>query len=350
MKRLKNIWVRISVFLRDKNKKSYSRILKEVFTLMRLKKEIPLYYFAKFLYRKEIDNYQDYLSGKETGHVFKISQATDPSHHSLVRNKRAFGNLLEKNGIKTPEIIARNNNQKFIYKNEEVIIKNVEDLVVFFKNILVDTNNKGLFVKPNSDQGGKNCFVLEKDNLDGQLRKHAGLLLTNDFIYQKLIVQHPEINAINASCVNSIRFNSYIDRHGKSHILSAFMRFGRNGNVVDNGSSGGFYVAVDINSGQLENEGKQLMRFGGGVFYEHPDSSYDFNHFKIPFFKEACDLIHQAIPLFSYKLLGWDIAIEHNGPLLIEANDNFSVFVADIAYKGYLRHPQFKEIMNDYHE
>ncbi len=46
-------------------------------------------------------------------------------------------------------------------------------------------------------------------------------------------------------------------------------------------------------------------------------------------------------------MIGWDVAISENGPLIIEGNDNNSLFMSDIAYGGYLKHPLFKEILEE---
>ena len=55
---------RLLVFLRDKQKKNYFKIFKEFVNLLLIKKEVPFYYF-KYLYRKDITNYKDYVSTKE---------------------------------------------------------------------------------------------------------------------------------------------------------------------------------------------------------------------------------------------------------------------------------------------
>jgi len=344
LSKIGNIKTRIFVFLNDKNKKNYLQILKEILVLTVVKKEIPLYYFAKFLYRKEIVDYRDYLSQKETRNIVRYIKPNDTTYINLVRNKLDFSYFLEEKQIATPKVIAHNIKNEFQLEDKIYKIFSHDDLHFFLEKIMNTSTDNQLFVKPFSEQGGKDCFILKNDTLEQVKKEHLQKILFGDFLFQECIKQHSTINAINPDTINSIRFNSCTNESGEVHILSAFMRFGRNGNVVDNGSSGGFYVAVDLETGELAHEGKQLMRFGGNVFYKHPDTKYNFSNFKIPFFKEACSLVCETAAFIPIKMLGWDIAITDKEPVLIEANDNFSLFVADIAYRGYLKHPLIKEI------
>lgn len=92
------------------------------------------------------------------------------------------------------------------------------------------------------------------------------------------------------------------------------------------------------------------MRCGGHVLYEHPDIKYNFGGFEIPFFIESCKLVNDIAPLIPYKMLGWDVAIEKDGPIIIEANTNFSLFASDIVDNGYLKHAIIREILNETHK
>ena len=59
---------------------------------------------------------------------------------------------------------------------------------------------------------------------------------------------------------------------------------------------------------------------------KHPDSGVIIPGFEIPFFAEALELCKEASKLISkINILGWDIAITHSGPVMIEVN-NFPGF------------------------
>ncbi len=326
------------VFIKDKDKKNPVKITRELLFLSRSKKEIPLYYFAKYLYRTDITDVAAFLSNKETRKLRALTTIMGPEYKELVRNKYNFAAYLLKHNISHPAIISRNEKGVFVYKDRVQSVSSAEELLSFFENVFAVSGLTALFIKPYSEMGGTGCFLLEQKNLKIQLDTLAGQLLSSSHIHQEVIQQHPDIDNINPSCINSIRFNT-LKQGSRPLILSAYMRFGRKGSVVDNSSSGGFYIPIDMSNGRLSKKGIQLMRCGGGVFYKHPDTQYELYNFQIPFFSQACNLIYTVIDLLPHKMLGLDIAISPDGPVLIEANDNFSIFGADISYGGYLNHP-----------
>ena len=98
-------------FLQDKTKKNWFTIIGEFSYLMITKKEIPLYYISHLLYRKNIDNYTDYLSNKENRKLLNWSQALGKDHLELAHNKMHFEKYLIKNSIPTPRIFFYNSKQ-----------------------------------------------------------------------------------------------------------------------------------------------------------------------------------------------------------------------------------------------
>ena len=87
------------------------------------------------------------------------------------------------------------------------------------------------------------------------------------------------------------------------------------------------------------------MEFGGTEFLKHPTSGFVFKNFKVPYFKEVLDLTYKATNFLPDRIIGWDIAITPDGPLLIEANECPSIFGPDIIYGGLKRHPKIKELL-----
>ena len=190
-------------------------------------------------------------------------------------------------------------------------------------------------------------LLIKTGNLEETIHKHANELLNSNCIHTQVLRQHHEINKINPFCVNTIRFDTFIDKSGKTHIFSALMRFWVNGSNVDNANSGGFCVGIDLEEGRLKRSGRQMMRYGGLEFEKHPDSDFIFKDFLIPFFSEAYELVLNAVECIPDRLIGWDVAITESGPVIIEGNITPGMFLSDIAYGGYLKNPLFKEIMEE---
>lgn len=337
---------RLVVFLKDKNKKSYFKIFKECMYLWVSKKEIPYYYF-KHLYKKEVTNYKDYLSTKECIRIQFSKKLKNKEVIKILSNKLFFSIYCKKNNLPVPELLGNNVNSNFFYNSEYYPIESIEDFSNFFKRIIEDKKLDSIFIKPLSMLGGEGCYKISKENLNQDCENIFDFVTNNSCIHEEFVNQHPEINKIHSKCINTIRIEAYIDKNKKTHILSSLMRFGVGKSHVDNSHAGGFFVSIDIENGCLKKFGQTFNEFGAKKILEHPDSKIRLEGYKIPYFKEACDLVILASKYLPDRYVGWDIAITPDGPILIEGNENSNVHGADIAFGGYKRLPIFKEIIEE---
>jgi len=337
---------RLLVFLRDKNKKNYFQIIKECIHLAILKKEIPFYYF-KYLYRKNVVNYTDFVSTKEANRIKHKDVFHKEEHLSIISNKLSFSQYLEENNIPTPKLISHNFGKNFIWNGDVHIVNSKNDLIDFFGKVFDQYDKESLFLKPIGLYGGIGCYLINKKTLSKDISECADFLINNSCIHQEVIVQHSEINKIHPGCINTVRMETFIDKKGEIHILSALMRFGIGKSIVDNAYSGGFYVGIDLEKGCLKKIGHQYMEFGGATLTRHPDNNFVFEGFIIPYCQEICSLVTKAVEFLPDRYIGWDIAISEDGPVIIEANEYPSIFITDIAYGGYLKHPIYKDIIKE---
>ena len=333
---------RIKVFLKNPEKKRIAKMVKEVLILMFNKKEIPFYYF-KYLYRKDVVNYLDYLSLGEQRKIQFHKALHNPEYVTLINNKLYFHLLSEKTAIKTPKLLSYNFQSNFFYDNRVVQIESKEEFAHFFTTLFKDANVEGVFFRPPSDYGGKGCFKMTKAQLD----KAYETLMTGDFVHTEVIEQHEGINKINRESINTLRIISLITSKGTTEIISAFIRFGVGNSVVDNASSGGFFVGINLEDGTLKPYGHFLPEYGGEKITEHPDSGFKFEGFKIPYYKEACKSIIEGVKVIPDRLIGWDVAITPNGPVIIETNAQPHMQMSNIAYGGLLKNSHVKELMQE---
>ncbi len=337
---------RLRIFLKDKNKKSLFKMFRESMYLWISKREIPFYYF-KYLYRKNVVNYKDYISTKEAHKIQFQDTFHKPEHLSIISNKLSFSIFCEQNNLPAPRLISHNLNSNFIFKGELFKVASKKDLYNFFKLVFNETHHENIFVKPLSMYGGTGCYRINKQNLQNGIDACNEFVINNSCIHEEVVLQHPEINKIHADCINTIRMETFIDKQGKTHLLSAFMRFGVGKSFVDNAHSGGFYVGINLDTGTLKEIGHQYMEYGGATLTAHPDNNFAFGGFKIPLFKEAVELTMKSVDYIPDRYIGWDIAISTDGPVIIEANEYPSIFMSDIAYGGYLKHPLYKGILEE---
>lgn len=314
--------------------------------LMISKKEIPFYYF-KYLYRKSVTNYKDYLSTKEGALIQGSSKFHKDELLSIISNKLSFSLYCKKNKLPFSELISYNLNSNYFYNGTLFKVKNESDLYHFFKTVFEQSNLDYLFIKPLALYGGVGCFKLSKNNLKVDIHNCYDTIIGKGYIHEKVIEQHPEIEKIHSKSINSVRLLTYIDKANKNNILVAYMRFGIGDSIVDNVSSGGFQVGINLETGTFKELGYQDMEFGGTDYKSHPNSGFVFKDFKIPYFKEIIDLTYKATDFLPDRIVGWDIAITPNGPVLIEANEFPSIFAPDIIYGGLHKHPKIKEMFTE---
>jgi hypothetical protein len=336
----------IKLILKDQSpKKNFFKIASEIIALSFQKQEPALYYGGKYLYRKDIGNVRDYLSQGEFYALSFSKKLHNFETSSLLRNKLSFALFCETNNLNVPKVISYNLGTSFLFDGKRYPASTDQEINSFFELVFERSGKEKLFLKEIGSQGGKGCYLIDKSTYSKKLSELQ--LSKKSFIHQEFIQQHPAINEIYPSSINTIRFITHLDGAGEPHIISAFMRFGRGGKVMDNAKSGGMYVAINMETGKLNEKANQSMGAGGGVFTKHPDTGHIFKDFSIPFFKEACAMALEMVLFIPDRFTGWDIAITPTGPTVIEGNENPGMQTADIAYGGLLKHPLVKSIMKE---
>lgn len=335
---------RILVFLKDPNKKNLFVIFKEVFILLLSKKELPLYYF-KHLYKKDVTNIKDYLSTGEGARIHTDRNLHKFEHTSIMNNKLNFALFCEKNSLPIPALWGYNLNRSYFLNGKLHTIENKAQLIEYFNEVFESMEERSLFVKPLAEFGGKGCFKLSKENLREQVEQNSDSLLSNGHIFSEVVEQHPAINEIHSNSLNTLRIITYINDNGLVEIVTAFMRFGIGRSVVDNTTSGGLFAGINTKEGKLEDYGYQTMKFGSEKLSHHPESNYKLGGFKIPYFKEACELVISTVDYIPECWIGWDIAITPEGPIIIEANDTPGLHGPDVANSGLLKNIHVKKLV-----
>jgi glutathione synthase/RimK-type ligase-like ATP-grasp enzyme len=75
-----------------------------------------------------------------------------------------------------------------------------------------------------------------------------------------------------------------------------------------------------------------------------------FEDFTIPMFNEAKELVLKTASYMpGLRLVGWDVAIGENGPVIIEGNSDYEIRGSDFAYGGYLTNKTFRKVLDEIH-
>lgn len=332
-------------FLRDKNKKKWLQIIKEFTALYISNKELPLNYISHLLYRKNVANCNDYLSLKENKRLLRWSHSFAKPQIELVENKLLFERFLIKNNIPTPQIFFHNSKNRFTYKGDDLEIENKNNFFIFLEKVFDAEKIEHLFCKPTNGGKGENIFVIDKKTYLKIPDDLISLVFSKAFIFQEVILQHEVLKKINCSSINTLRIVTYKNKKNEVEILSGFIRIGKKDAILDNAHAGGIVVPFDKKTGKMFYEGLQLIDNGGGTFHKHPDSGIIFNNLEIPHFTEVKKIVAKAASLFQFPLLGWDIAVTPNKPIIIEANQNFHLLLSDRMEKGLKRSASIKKLL-----
>lgn len=213
-------------------------------------------------------------------------------------------------GIKQPDVIARNIGGIFVDDNFKLI--SVEKII----SLIMRENE--VICKPSLESGsGRSIQFWNTKNDIECIESFLNNKKETDYIIQKIIKQHEDLNKVHSGSVNSLRIVSILMQDGV-YILSSNLRMGVDSGRVDNVTAGGISCGIH-NDGTLK---KYATSYYTGEKYERHPQGLVFDGYKVPSYDKAIELVKNAHPLIPhFRLVSWDIAIDKEGdPILIEAN------------------------------
>jgi len=174
---------------------------------------------------------------------------------------------------------------------------------------------KNLFIKPRVGKEGKGSQVWYYENgiyrgsnglerrpeeLQRELRAYPEDDPYGELIVQPLIKPHRKLEAFYNRAAPTIRVITYVDSNGKIKIGPCMIRFNlREEAITDNASAGGEVAAIEAEQGTI---GKPY-----GL--------------QIPFWQESRETLLRAHKTMKDRIIiGWDILITDDGPLVLEGN------------------------------
>lgn len=178
-------------------------------------------------------------------------------------------------------------------------------------------DKKFIFAKVTDGFGGVGVERLCVSQYDNKKDLYDSLLEKRQFIIEERIPQHPEMDRLCPTSINTLRVTTVLAK-GEAHVMYALVRMGNGTKAVDNISSGGMYCRVG------EDGVIHVPAFcdkTGKCYETHPSTGTKLIGFAIPYFKEALEMVKRAahvVPQIRY--VGWDVAITPDGPVLVEGN------------------------------
>ncbi len=136
---------------------------------------------------------------------------------------------------------------------------------------------------------------------------------------EDVVENHPDLAKVYPYSANCLRMITIIGDDGEPHLLYAVQKFGNGGRIVDNY---GVHGPVDLETGVFLYPAHPGETTEDKLYTRHPYTDYPLIGFKVPFFKEAKEMILKAaMVLPQVRYVGWDVAITPTGPVIIEGNN-----------------------------
>jgi hypothetical protein len=341
----------IQQLLKDPDRKSLAKITAELVYLTFLFRQLPKHYFSRFLFKKNRTNIGDYFPSKILYNIKPHFNGEAP--REVVDNKLFFDFFFRQFNISLPKIVMFNHRNVFVVDGKPHHVNTVSEFSSLLK--VVFTNNKitdSIFIKRTyGTYGGAKIFKLLFTQLSDErlLSDLFQKVAQSSYLFQETVKQHPEMNRLNESCLNTLRLDTFIDLDGKIEIISAYLRSSMVNNYIDNITSGGCGILIDMATGRLDQFAYMSLKDGGiSLQSKHPVTQTKFSDFIIPHFEEAKKLVIKVagyVP--DLRLIGWDVAISESGPVLIEGNSDYDMAGTDWACKGARSNPVFKKVLEE---
>lgn len=296
-------------------------------------------------------DYKLFLKGKKPGDYLKPKdfhkiekELNSPEYFPLLEDKYFFYKILEGTTLRGPKNLYLIDYSGIYKLDSNEYVDEEEFLRHEFEG----------FCKVINGFGGRMIYLLEVS--DGSLKLNKKDILVPDFLnflgktkylIQEGIVQHQAMNELNPSCVNTLRILTI--RTGQTiNFYKVYLRVGMNNSYVDNQLSGNLSVGVDSETGKLFEYALDLNSPPyPNQIERHPQTNTVFKDFQIPFYEECIEMTKSLHKLYQqFFMIGWDIGITPDGPIVIEGNNITDLFPYQLLYGG--QKSSFEELAEAY--
>lgn len=322
----------------DECKASRWQVFKDFLYIFFILRDFPDYYTVLRLWEKDREEWKYYYGSNYNPYQrAALQKHLQPSEYEILfADKYVSHQLCISGNIPVPEF------QAYITPED-----NYQQII---KGILESINDK-VIIKDARGRGGQGIYLAFKDGEKFTVIKNNEffaldqLTISCPSIIQRYIKQHPDLEKF-CSSVNTIRTETIITKNNEVVVLGSFIRFGIKDYFLDNQKLGGLSVGVNIETGEIYDT---AMNGAGEVFTEHPDSGVPFKGFVIPYWDEVLKLSEQVQRNFSYyNMLGPDIAITPEGPVVIEINATPDHAGLEMDYGPVLKNKKVWQVFKDY--
>lgn len=283
----------------------------------------PLYYYRYRLFLPEGEAASDDFIAPthDLIQVFVQRRADIDKWNMLVKDKIGFRNWCEANGIPSVPTLLEINGSHItsgdqVLPAQDLFLKPVDwRLGMGVEMLRHEVTGDG------STWKGSDRVARAKPALMEYLAERSRQL-ARPMVLQPRLINHPEIRSLGNGALCTLRMMTLQPPGGEPLFFLGFLRIARGSAEADNFYHGSLVAPVDAATGILQ---KALARLGPRIerpIAINPDNGAAIEGTTIPFWERAVQLVlqtHREHPV-QPLLVGWDVAILEDGPILIEGN------------------------------
>ena len=274
-----------------------------------------LEYFQFGFYKKSHDERKKWVG---TGFIYEYQLIMNPNNvRDILDDKRKFFKYYEKFVL---HIVA---SLEDLISNEEIGTKLLN-------------NPSGKIVFKSSD-GKCGLGVKIASTRDFNEKSLINYMIENKYdLVEEFIIQHPLLNNLSPSGVNTIRIFTQLDQDNEVVILGCRQRISVN-SAIDNMAAGNIAANIDDVTGIITGVGVYSDITKDDQVY-HPVTGLSIVDFQVPFWNETITLVIEAAKLHPQnRSIGWDIVMTEKGPGLIEGNHDWCKLLWQLPVKKGLK-------------
>ncbi len=210
---------------------------------------------------------------------------------------------------------------------------------------LADPAGRELVAKPADGEGGDGVRMLGAVADAAELAARLSAVGRGTLVIQPRVAVHPDLADLALEALPTVRIVTMLGIDGPPEPVSATFRFPSDPAAqVDNMKAGGLIAAVDLVEGTL---GVACKGYGGGDVAVHPVTGAAITGRVLPGWPAARSLVVRAhhSAFGDYALIGWDVALTPDGPVLIEGNGKPGVLMPQRAARRGLAQGRYAELL-----
>lgn len=281
----------------------------------------------KYYYGSNYDAYQKYKLEKEVQRK---------EYQIIFSDKEVCQQMCDGTGLKMPRCVG--------------VLDPSEDYRQKFESFFKSGAANQLIVKPARGSSGQGIVFAEYNGDKIHLKKKSHSFDLNSFVIkERCIVQEVvqlDERILMLTSAASFRIVTLLTKSNEILALSGEMLLAVDGGFLSNWSAGGITVGIDLDSGMLMEYGFDKL---GLTYKKHPKTGVEFKEFKVPNWKEILTFAKKVQETFPYfKMLGPDIALSKEGPVLYEINATPDLASSEQVVGPYLSVKRIREEFGKY--